>query len=426
MSSDTLVVSKNVKEYRCRKPQYSSYYQCIEDNYEMFERVYERKYQLKYGYLRPIVAKVIYQYLDCGILHNGFARVKCKTCNHEYLLAFSCKRRHFCPSCHAKRVAEFGEFTCSNVLKNVPHRHFVFSIPKIIRIYFLFDRSLLKELSKNAWEVLGLYYKNSVSKEDTMPAAISSIQTFGDFLGFNQHLHILAADGCFKDNGTFYAAGPDINAGSIEPLFRHKILSMLKKRGLITESIIKLILSWHHSGFNVYCTERIYSRHTQSMENIARYIIRASFSVDRLSYVSEASKVIYKSKSGSDTKEFDAVDFIASICSHIPNKNEQMVRYTGYYSNVCRGRRKKQGTCESDCVIEGEEYNKGANKSWARLIKKIYEVDPLICPKCGGDMRIIAFIEDYGVIRKILDYLGIYEFKRDRSPPKKTCSCGLV
>jgi hypothetical protein len=150
-------------------------------------------------------------------------------------------------------------------------------------------------------------------QEGAAPAAISSIQAYGDFLGFNPHLHILCADGCFKDNGIFYAAGTNINTGSLEPLFRHKILSMLKKRALITESIIKLILSWHHSGFNVYCTERIYPCYTQSMENIARYIIRASFSVDRLSYVSEASKVIYNSKSGNDTKEFDAVDFIASL-----------------------------------------------------------------------------------------------------------------
>ena len=96
-----------------------------------------------------------------------------------------------------------------------------------------------------------------------------------------------------------------------------------------------------------------------------------------------------------------------------------MLRYLGFYSNVCRGRRKKQGIKESEYVIEGEEYNKGANKSWARLIKKIYEVDPLICPKCKGQMRIIAFIEDYKVVRKILDYLGIDEFKkRDRPPPK--------
>ena len=95
-----------------------------------------------------------------------------------------------------------------------------------------------------------------------------------------------------------------------------------------------------------------------------------------------------------------------------------MVRYTGYYSNVCRGKRKKQGRGQSDYVIEDEEYNKSCSKSWARLIKKIYEVDPLLCPKCGGSMRIIAFIEDDKVIRKILDWLGINEFKRDRPPPK--------
>ena len=39
MSVNTLAVDKNIKEYKCRKPQYSSYYQCIEDNYEIFERV---------------------------------------------------------------------------------------------------------------------------------------------------------------------------------------------------------------------------------------------------------------------------------------------------------------------------------------------------------------------------------------------------
>ncbi|MHB1253248.1 MAG: transposase [Candidatus Humimicrobiaceae bacterium] len=57
-----------------------------------------------------------------------------------------------------------------------------------------------------------------------------------------------------------------------------------------------------------------------------RYIIRASFSEERLSYIREDSKVIYNSKDGANTKKFEAVDFIASICSHIPNKNEQMAR----------------------------------------------------------------------------------------------------
>lgn len=135
--------------YRPRKPQDSQYYQCIEDNFEKFEsrRGGNDRFPKKYGFLRPYVKQVIYRYLDCGILHNGFARVKCGECGHEYLLAFSCKRRHFCPSCHQKRVVEFGEWLCQEVLKAVPHRHFVFSIPKILRRYFLYDRKLLSDLS---------------------------------------------------------------------------------------------------------------------------------------------------------------------------------------------------------------------------------------------------------------------------------------
>jgi len=60
-----------------------------------------------------------------------------------------------------------------------------------------------------------------------------------------------------------------------------------------------------------------------------------------MNYIREESKVIYKSKGGTNTKEFDAVDFIASLASHIPNMGEQTVRYYGFYSNVCRGKRKK-------------------------------------------------------------------------------------
>lgn len=54
-------------------------------------------------------ASAYYKYLDCGDLHMGFARVRCEEYCHEYLLAFSCKRRQFCPSCHQKRVIEYGQ-----------------------------------------------------------------------------------------------------------------------------------------------------------------------------------------------------------------------------------------------------------------------------------------------------------------------------
>ena len=84
--------------YRQRNPQASQYYQCVEDHFETLEQVYDERFSKQYGFFRRYVAQVIYRYLDCGILHNGFARVKCGECGHEYLLAFSCKRRHFSDS----------------------------------------------------------------------------------------------------------------------------------------------------------------------------------------------------------------------------------------------------------------------------------------------------------------------------------------
>jgi len=60
---------------------------------------------------------------------------------------------------------------------------------------------------------------------------------------------------------------------------------------------------------------------------------------------------------------------------------------------------------------------KRAPKNWARLIRKIYEVDPLTCPKCSGKMKVISVIEDQDVIKKILKHLGLWEMK-PRSPPR--------
>lgn len=57
-----------------------------------------------------------------------------------------------------------------------------------------------------------------------------------EVFGFNFHLHILASDGGFEGSGMFYASGTDINAEELEPLFRHKVQSMLKKKRLITDT----------------------------------------------------------------------------------------------------------------------------------------------------------------------------------------------
>jgi hypothetical protein len=79
----------------------------------------------------------------------------------------------------------------------------VLSIPKILRRYFLYDRKLLSELSRCGWQALKAFYTAGVGDSNAVPGAVVAIQTFGDFLGFHSHLHILISDGCFHDNGMF-------------------------------------------------------------------------------------------------------------------------------------------------------------------------------------------------------------------------------
>ena len=87
-----------------------------------------------------------------------------------------------------------------------------------------------------------------------------------------------------------------------------------------------------------------------AMENLARYIIRASFSQERMTYIPEESKVVYLSKDGKEEKAFDALEWLAAMCSHVPNKGQQMVRYVGFYSNVARGKRKMNDQDENSSL----------------------------------------------------------------------------
>ena len=104
------------------------------------------------------------------------------------------------------------------------------------------------------------------------------------------------------------------------------------------------------------------------MEHLARYIIRASFSQERMTYLSEESKVTYCSKDGKQEKVFDALEWLAAMDY-------------GYCSNVSRGKRGKLNLDEAiPCILMSEEGAKKYRKNWARLIRKIYEADPLSCP----------------------------------------------
>ena len=82
--------------------------------------------------------------------------------------------------------------------------------------------------------------------------------------------------------------------------------------------MITLLDKWRHTGFNVFSGPRILPRNETSMENLARYIIRASFSQERMTYRRQNGQVVYRSKDGLEAKRFDALEWLAAICYLLP------------------------------------------------------------------------------------------------------------
>ena len=147
--------------YRPRHPDRTVLYRVLFHYFDRFLAEYEGRFEKEYGFFRPIIKEVVERYLDCGNPRCGFART-----------------RGFCPSCHSKRLEEWGEWMQEELLLDVPHRQVVFTIPRMLRIFFKYNRRLLGSLCRCALRSLTRYFEVTTGSE-LMPGVIAAIQTFG-------------------------------------------------------------------------------------------------------------------------------------------------------------------------------------------------------------------------------------------------------
>ena len=126
----------------------------MEAHYEAVKGLWEARFEHMYGLWRGFVDDVVNAYLDGGRFEAGFARVRCSDCGDEFLVATSCQKRGFCPSCGAKRAAVFAAFLVDEVLEQVGHTMWTFALPKMIRPYFNHHPELRSKLCRAAFETL--------------------------------------------------------------------------------------------------------------------------------------------------------------------------------------------------------------------------------------------------------------------------------
>ena len=281
-----------------------------------------------------------------------------------------------------------------------------------LRGIFRKRRQLLTHLFHTATETLRDAFRTRLHLPDGRIGAIGAVHTFGDYLIFHPHLHVLAANGLFTPDGHFHCMPAEDRDPAIE-LSRHRFLHALREAKLISPGKLADLLSWKHSGFHIHDggEKPVAAHDSAGRKRLAEYLLRHPFSLQKITWNASTQTVIYRSKRHHNTKRnfeiFEAPDFIAAALLHLPPKGQQTVRYYGTYSNKTRGQtplipdriirppvssnqQSKINNYQSEILLIPAPPKQSARDMrplWRDLILQVWGGDPLQCTCCKGTMK---------------------------------------
>jgi hypothetical protein len=274
--------------------------------------------------------------------------------------------------------------------------------------------------------------------------AIAAVHTFGDYLIFHPHLHVLAADGLFTPDGRFHCMPAEDLAPAIE-LFRHRFLQALRDGKHISPKKLADLLFWKHSGFHIHDggEKPVAAHDSAGRKRLAEYLLRHPFSLQKITWNASTQTVIYRSKRHYNTKRnfeiFKAPDFIAAVIDHLPPKGKQTVRYYGLYSNKTRGQQSlipdriirppappsnQQSEINNLSVVASAKSDhqseillvpappkqsaRSMRPLWRDMILKVWGADPLQCPCCKSPMKLVGAVKRPEQIEFFLRLHGLW------------------
>ncbi len=293
----------------------------------------------------------------------------------------------------------------------------------------------------------------NVDKAALHIGAVAFIHRFGSSLNEHVHFHVCVVDGVFEaiESGVIFYPATGIDADAVlqvQSTLRKRILRAFVGRGLLESFDAKEMLAYQHSGFSVDAGVCIEAHDRAALERLLRYCARPPFAMDRLR--KEGKDLVYRcakqhseprsdkrsDKRGArvDELHLTPLELIERIAALVPPPRTHRHRYFGVLAPnsplrsavTALAAPMQSPIAHAVPAITGEglpglvptdkaappapapvQPKRPAHYLWAVLIARIYEVFPLVCPMCAGQMRIIAFITHSADIRRILDHLGV-------------------
>lgn len=384
-----LLATGTPTRYQRHQPEKTLLYRIVEQHYPDFLS----HLQAEGRYLPGYVQKEFTDYLMCGRLEHGFLRVRCESCHHEKLVAFSCKRRGFCPSCGARRMVESAALLVDEVLPPRPIRQWVLTVPFPLRFLFAAYPELMSRVLGIVTRAISahLAHQAGLSRREAHTGAVTLIQRFGSALNLNIHFHMLFLDGVYVQDPNAEYGFRRTSPPTVEQLhdllqrISQRVARFLERRGILerdennsyltldgleedplqdihSHSVTYRVAIGPQKGRKVFCLQTVpprpepaadqarlaklngFSLHAgvaaranqrDKIERLCRYIARPAISEQRLS-LTPAGKVRYQLKTpfrnGTTHVIFEPLDFIARLAALVPKPRVNLTRFHGVFA----------------------------------------------------------------------------------------------
>jgi hypothetical protein len=375
--------------YERRAPESTVLYETLQEHWRSF--VADLESSAEPPALPAFVTAEIESFLRCGILAHGFVLARCGECDWSRPVAFSCKRRGFCPSCIGRRMADFAAHLVDRVVPTVPLRQWVLTVPYPLRARMMFDPALTSVVLRQLVAAVSSWLHRRARRLGVEGAlktgAIAVIQRFNSAAAASPHFHTLFLDGVFafragtapmfhptpaprdediarvaasvfrrverrlaarepsaaqrrfEEESTAWCALASASVAGVSATGLRRGRALVRVRGphgaVALDAVITGRLCAVVSGFNLQAATRVPARDREGLERMARYLARPPIANDRLTRLDDGRLQLELKRPWRDgTTAFVSTphELIERLVALVPRPRAHLTRYFGVFA----------------------------------------------------------------------------------------------
>ena len=339
--------------------------------------------------LPAFVVAEIEAFLRCGILAHGFVLARCGDCGWSRPVAFSCKRRGFCPSCIGRRMADFAANLVDRVVPSVPVRQWVLTVPHALRARMMFDPALTSAVLRELIAAVSSWLRRRARRlgvtGTVKTGAIAVIQRFNSAAAASPHFHTLFLDGVFsfapgaapvfhptpapcdedvshvaaavcrrverrlaarepnaakrrfEEDASAWCALAAASSAGANATGPRRGRQVVRVRGgpVAVEAIITGRLCADVAGFNLQAATRVAARDRDGLERMARYLARPPIANDRLTRLPDGRLQLELKRpwrDGTTAFVFTPHELIERLVALVRRPRAHLMRYFGVFA----------------------------------------------------------------------------------------------